>query len=215
MYGRIMEFKVGEVSIRLRPFANEDEYLPLSEIFSSHKVMRFMDLPFSVKSDEQLKSDHKDNYESKESIMWAIEDIDNSKIIGYTLFWGYNPLDRTSASATALHKDYWGKKIASHVNLARTYYGYKILNLISTRSYVISDNLASIRALQNIGFANYGTLWSHHYVEGEYKDSSHLVWYNPYQLEILFPNGIPDVLQPSVSKAKEALEKAKDIVSFP
>jgi len=214
MFGRIMEMKVDNFTIRMRPFYNKEEYSQIIKGRNSQKIMKYFDIqPFAMTTaDTDTQFDNQRN--NKSSIVWAIEHIEDKKLIGYTQLWGIHEVDRTAKTALMIwDKEYWGKGVASKVQQARSLYSAKLLNIIALHSYILSKNTASLKAALKAGYHTFGILKSFYYVEGSYKDAHHLVWYNPNKTDILFPEEIPEELIENIKRGKIVLEKAgEDVV---
>ena len=211
-----MAFEVGDFTIRMRPFNNQEEYRESMMGWNSQKVMKYMDLgPFGTTESNEEKF-FQSMIDGKKSVYWAIEHIEDEKLIGYTQFFSLDQFARTAKTTIMIwNSKYWNQKVTSHVHLARTYYGAKILNLAVMKSYVLADNTASFKSLQKIGYEMFGTLESYYFVEGRYLDAHHLVWYNPSEKDSLFPNGASKLREEQLKRAENSLIKAKKMITFP
>jgi len=215
MFGKKLEIKTKDLTIIMRPFYNEDEYSGFVKGRESQEIMRYFDISNAAITSKDTAELFTNQCKNKQSIMWALEVKETSKIIGYTQFWAINHIDRTAKTAIMIwDKEFWSKGVTSAVHQARTYYGAKLLNFVALYSYVNTKNSASSKSLEKTGYSSFGQLRSFYFVEGEYQDANHYVWYNPERISLTFPDGLPSDLEESVKRAKESLVSIEKSITW-
>jgi diamine N-acetyltransferase len=150
---------------------------------------------------------------STDTVIWAIAPEKGEKIIGVT---GLHKIHPSWGSCTSgiivADPDYWGKGYAYRAHLARTLYAVNTLNRTTIQSRVRVPNVASLKALLKVGYRISGREDRDFYRGGVYMDSYVLSWVNPRRIAELYPEGVPEELTESQTKARAALDLAEKSV---
>ena len=214
MYGMKMKVAHPRVSIELKPF--KQEYLPfVVDGFSSLKVHQHTNQIFAqVLENEQEWYNRVRN--SKDEVAWAIFLDGETNPIGVTGLHGIQAYDGGCTSGIIIwDQKRWGMGIASAAHLGRTLFAANYLNRSHIKSCVRSDNTASRKALERVGYLCWGTEPFRNFREGKFIATDHMLWINPSRTQNFFGDQpIPNDYFRGISKAKVALELAKTVVTF-
>ena len=207
----------GNVPIILRALSKED--LPiLVRHFSSMKVHFFTKGLFAQTLENEVDWYEK-NRRLEDSVVWAIVPIQENwgdVPIGVTAIHDMNRISNSCTSGIIIwDSTWWGRGIASSCHLGRTLFAADYLNRWKINSCVRVENAASRKALQRVGYTIWGTEPCTTQREGRWLDTYHLTWIHPGRVQILFPQGAPDLYISGIQKANEALALARKVVEFP
>ncbi len=213
MFGNPMYVKLGDIGVTLRPFQKEEMIL-IAQYFSSHEVSRYTNIVFAKTTDDEHEWWEKVRKEPNE-VIWGIVPDGSNHALGSTGLHGITSLAGSCTSGIIIgDKNYWGKGIAYIAHLARTLYAVNILNRNTIHSTVRSENVASLRALQKIGYIKGDGYLRDLYTDGRFFDTFTLTWINPRRVSLLYPEGVPEHLTPFIRKARETLDLAEKLVMF-
>jgi RimJ/RimL family protein N-acetyltransferase len=213
MFGNPMYVKVNDIGVSLRPF-RKDEMSLLAEYFSSHEVSRFTNMVFAKTPEDELEWWEKVRKEPNE-VIWGIVPDGSDHALGSTGLHGITSLSGSCTSGIIIgDRSYWGKGIAYSAHLARTLYAVNVLNRNTIQSTVRSENTASLKVLQKIGYIKGDGYIRDCFTDGRFFDTHTLTWLNPRRVSILYPEGVPEHLLPFIQKARETLDLAEKSVKF-
>lgn len=111
-----------------------------------------------------------DSYEKEDAVMWAITQKDSSEVLGSVTLWNISADSGCGELGYELHKNAWGKGFAKEAARAATEFGFSRLNLNRIEACPYSDNVSSVKLLENIGYKLEGTLRERVRFNGAYKD---------------------------------------------
>ncbi len=214
MYGVTMKVSHNGLVVVLRALRKEDVPI-LVEHFSSMKVHMYTKGIFAQTLENELEWYEK-NRKDPDGVTWAIQPEENEFPIGVTALHGINSRENSSSSGIIIwDPSWWGKGVASAAHLARTLFAADYLNRGTIRSSVRVANEASRRALERVGYTIWGTEPACILRANEWLDTYRLIWFHPERTDIFYPDGIPQMYQAGVERARAALEIARREVSFP
>lgn len=182
-FGPIMKFQAKELELELAPFTREDVAAFVAPGFQQHSVTRYLHRHAQafVLEDEQEWYDKV--RADKDRLIWGIWVIENGKrtLIGNSAI---NDIQRYQVSqgttgVVITDKAYWGKGIASHIHMARTWFAFQHLGLTRLKSAVIQGNDASLRALLRSGYAHVYTERNEQFSDGQLRHLDCLECINP------------------------------------
>lgn len=111
------------------------------------------------------------NDKSNRNIYFGIDEISSGDFVGIIQL---NNIDYISGTAN------WGFMIGEATNQSKgrgtefskliLNYAFNHLNLRKITSYIVDNNVISIRLFRKFGFSEEGVLRKHYFVDGEYKD---------------------------------------------
>lgn len=182
-FGPIMKLKVGELDIELAPFTREDVSAFVSPGFQQHSVTRYLHRHAQafVLEDEQEWYDKA--RADKDRLVWGIWVATNGErtLIGNS---SINDIQRYQVSqgttgVVITDKAYWGKGIASHIHMARTWFAFQHLGFTRLKSAVVQGNDASLRALEKVGYTYVYTERNDQFTDGKLRHMDCLECINP------------------------------------
>lgn len=157
--------KLFDSSIRLLPL--ENSHIPqllfwfhsgeYQQFFGNSKIITFDSL-------SSLTADKKQN-------IFVITKFDDfSKILGCVCITKINERSRSFYVACLVDKNHHRQKIASSAIIILINYAMNSLNLYKAIAESSATNVASIKAMENLGFKHEGTLIHEEYVDGTFVD---------------------------------------------
>ena len=180
-FGPIMQMKVGELTIELAPLSKEVMGEFVRPGMQQHSVVKFLHTPVQVLENEEEWYDA--NRKDDKKLLWGIWVVDEGKktVIGTTSLFDINRgvTYQATTGSMIFRKEYWGKGIAKHIHMARTWYGFKHMGLDRMMSAVIQGNVASLRALQNTGYDLVYVERNTHFTDGKVFHQDNLECLNP------------------------------------
>lgn len=180
-FGPIMQMKVGELTIELAPLSKEVMGEFVRPGMQQHSVVKFLQTPVQVLENEEEWYDASRKDDKK--LLWGIWVVEEGKrtVIGTTALFDINRgvTYQATTGSMIFRKEYWGKGIAKHIHMARTWYGFKHMGLDRIMSAVIQGNEASFRALRNSGYDIVYVERNTHYADGKVFHQDNLECLNP------------------------------------
>lgn len=214
MYGMKMRIEYDGFGVNLRPFCKAD--IPnLVEHFSSMKVhMHTMGLYGQpIENEEEW---YERNRNDPTSCIWAIVPDGSDVAVGTTGLHDSNNIHGCCVSGMVIWEpQWWHRGVATHSHLGRTRYAADFLNRTTIKSAARVENEGSGRALTRVGYYLVGIEPRTTTRDGKFLDTKLFTWIHPYKANLLFPEGLPERYAESVALAKVALDKARQVVSFP
>ena len=138
--------------------------------------------------------------------------------IGVTALHDIKAIDGSCKSGIIIwDQAWWGKGVASAAHLGRTLFAADTLNRCLIRTSVRSDNAASRKALERVGYYVWGTEPMSGFRQGKYISTDHLLWLHPDRRDLFYARGVypPQVIDTALYRAKTALDQARTVVAFP
>ena len=221
MFGPIMRFAVGELTIELAPLKRDDMPLFVADgSMQSHEVTRY--LGRQVAPSEQCEYEWFDKVRAEaNTYLWGIYVLegDERTLIGNTSINGItrDVMSHATTGCMIFRPDYWGKGIAGHCHKARTWYGCTQLNLVQLRSAAYDKNVGSQKALMSVGYVPLYTERNFGFVDGAFLSATSFGLVNPLQYHWnMWWHGdmVPPKFRTARTKSVEALEWAEANVSF-
>ncbi|MFC3927084.1 GNAT family N-acetyltransferase [Streptococcus caprae] len=147
---RLAQFAEFETQcLLLRPFAYKDQ-ADFYEIAGNPENLAFI-FPTQVTPQESLT--FMVHYFMKEPLgVWAIEEKKSSKLIGAIRLENMDFNSQHAEVGYFIHKDYWGRGLASEALKNLTFLAFQELHLRSLAIITHKENLASQRVAQKAGF---------------------------------------------------------------
>ena len=214
MFGVKMLIRHKGVNIQLRPMTKDD--LPeIVDHFSSMKVHLYTWGLFGLTYESELQWYEKTS-EDHDNCIWVIQPEGYDKPIGVTALHGLKSLMGNCTSGIIIwDAKWWSKGVATATHLGRTMFAADFLGRYIIRSEVRTDNVASCKALQRVGYSVWGIEPLSDYRQGRWLNTYRLIWIHPKMTAVLFPEGLPEMFVDGVEKARIALELARVEVEFP
>lgn len=111
-----------------------------------------------------------DSYAGEDAIVWAITLQGDTRVYGTVTLWNINMSFECGELGYELHKNAWGKGYATEAASAVTEFGFKRLGLNRIEACPYSDNIPSVRLLENIGYKLEGRLRARVRFHSAFKD---------------------------------------------
>ncbi len=213
MFGIDMFIKTQKASVLLRP-GTKDDIPELVKHFSSMRVHMYTNGLFGQTLESELDWYDKTRND-KSGCTWFIQPESSQVAIGVTSLHDFNNSDGGCTSGIIIwDSTWWGKGVASAAHLARTLFAADYLNKYSIQSCVRTENNASRKALERVGYTIWGTEPVDDYRAGRWLDTYHLKWFHPEKYQFYYPSGLPEKFTAGVERAKVALATARKVVEF-
>lgn len=213
MYGPYFGVKAGEISLTLRPFCKNDLQC-VAEGFSRLDVHMFTNTLFAQVYDNELEWFDRTR-KSEDVVSWAIVPNGLDYPIGITALHDIRSFDGVCSSGIVIwNRNWWGRGVASAAHLVRTRFAADFLTRVIIKSCVRSDNIASIKALQKVGYSIWGSEPLSGYKDAYWMETHHLKWFHPDRTQYLFPRGVPEKFKLGIKKAEEALTLSRSVVTI-
>jgi len=161
-------FKIGSHLIRGLKSEDADS---LYQFMSDRDVTKFMSL--HADKLEQVRSWIEvmiERFEKRQAIYWVIADVKEGQVIGRCHYLYVNHEHSRGEIGYCLTKAYWGQGITTKAITAIVKYGFEHLELNRIEATVSSENYASARVLEKVGFVKEGTLRQHTFRDDRYHD---------------------------------------------
>ena len=111
----------------------------------------------------------KDIYVAKQ-FRFAIEIIENQKLIGFIDLYDFDPKNRRAGVGIIIHRQYRNRSYGKEALRQLIRYAFEILYLHQLYAEIMPDNTASIRLFESFGFEKSGTLKDWYFNGTDYKD---------------------------------------------
>ncbi len=220
-YGPRMQFMVGEHTVLMRPY-REEEAERLLVGMQSWDVIKTLGLYSG-----QTLQDEAEFLErcrtNKDNIVWAItivtEDVPDGLPIG-TSGLDLLPGKGAGVSGSVIYdRSWWRKGIATHTHKARTFFAFEKLGLLELRSAYMQGNIASARALRSSGYEETGGFELRgKCIDGVWQPVIHLLNVNPSEGAWSYAWGgmePPPHLHAGRKRCMDALTWAREHISWP
>ena len=187
MLGPIMNIKVSSnLNIKLAPFSKEDVRAFIEDGgMQKRSVTRYINLNFAPSLETEQEWYDK-TVKDPTSLVWGIWDnsSDKPKLIGNTALTKLEefPVRRMTSGSVIFNTNYWGRGIATAIHKARTWYGFKEMNLAQIKSAVATGNIASKKALEKSGYFYHSTDRNEHFTNGSLRHLENLECLNPSKI---------------------------------
>lgn len=180
-FGPIMRMTVNGLRIELAPLNKEVMNKFVNPGLQQHSIHKFLSGGAKVEEDELEW--YEQARQKKDCVIWGIwvRNGDVRTPIGTTSLENIKRSHTHQATTGSLIFDqqYWGKGIAKHIHMARTWYAFKHMGLDRIMSAVIQGNVASLRALQNSGYGLVYVERNTHFTDGKLHHQDNLECLNP------------------------------------
>ena len=166
----VPQTQVRSLKIELAPLRRDSLSSLVSPGLQSHIVARYWGAESAPTiEDEVWRYDYIRT--SKSTMTWGIWLNEGSrKLIGLTNFHkiehGRTGLKQARSATLISNRAYWGRGIATRVNMARTWFGFTELGITRIRSSVAQSNIASRKALEHCGYVHIGVERNAGYSDG-------------------------------------------------
>lgn len=221
MFGPIMRFEVGQLTIELAPLARED----MSRFIENGGMQSFEVTQYLGRSAAPVLEDEYEWFDrmrgDDSTYCWGIYLVESNrrKLIGNTSLNGINRSVMPYATSGCLifDQNYWKKGIASVCHRARTWYACTQMGLSQIRSAAYDLNIGSGKALMGVGYVPVFTERNFGFVNGEYLNMTSYSLINPIEpLWQLWWHGdpIPSEYLEARQRTQAALDWAQKNISF-
>ena len=155
----------------LREIQNEDA-LDILEYLSDKDVMKYYGMePFQSLEDVLEEVAWYKSIRMKQTgIRWGITLKENGKVLGSCGFLNWDKRHYRTEIGYELHKNYWGKGLASEALRAVVQYGFEHMRLERIQALIEPPNLSSLSLLEKHGFLCEGLLRSYEFTCGKMDD---------------------------------------------
>jgi [ribosomal protein S5]-alanine N-acetyltransferase len=103
------------------------------------------------------------------SFVWSVVDKAENRVIGTVNL--HFKLDRVASVGSVIHREYWGKGIATEALKEVIRFGFDIMKLIRIEGKCESRNIASEKMLKKLGMTYEGTLRKEVIIKGISRDA--------------------------------------------
>ncbi|TAM95634.1 MAG: N-acetyltransferase [Chitinophagaceae bacterium] len=143
-------------------------------LYSNKEVMKYLDRPLTRFREEAFHFIQKilNQIKSNESILWAITQPTDFKLIGTICFWHIQTENYRAEIGYVLHPDYQHKGIMREAITVVLDYGFNIMRLHSVEANVNPANAASIRLLEKNNFVREGYFKENYFFNNQFLDSA-------------------------------------------
>jgi len=166
---------LGGPKIFLRPIEVEELRKTAAIIekwVNDETVTYFMFTGQKPKNLKQVMSDLEEQLESKDNVIFLVQDQKTKKSIGYAGLYEINSTAKKAELRILIgEKDFWGKGCGSETVKIITYYGFDRLNLNRIYLGFTADNKGAAKAYEKAGYSYEGTLKEDIYRNSRYYDS--------------------------------------------
>ncbi|MCX6784130.1 MAG: GNAT family protein [candidate division WWE3 bacterium] len=210
MFGPKLSIHGASHLIQLRP-CRKTEMGVVADYMSNPIVQRF-----TLQIGGFTESDEMDWFErnriDRTSYIWAITIDDNDELVGITSLGEVNHYQSCKSGIIIFRTDLWHQGIASGAHILRTGFAAYTLNRATIATEVKEPNIPSRKALERVGYMVTGRHLRTVRVDGAFADRLELSWLNPNWINVLYPEGLPDVYREGVEKAKLTLQKYEEAI---
>lgn len=161
----------------------------LFNIFADPLVTQFYNIQtfsnlFEAKS---LLDRRRDRFHNNRGICWGIVLKSTGKVIGTCGFNAWFEKRQVGDLGYELARPFWNQGIMTEALRPIVQYGFKTLNLVQQRAWVVPENEASSRVLEKIGFESQGIQLARGYWDGTFHDLELFTTTIPNPPDITFP----------------------------
>lgn len=182
-FGPIMKLQARGLEIELAPFTRDDVAVFVAPGLQQHGVTRYL----HRHAQAFVPEDEQEWYEKVRTdgtrLVWGIWVIENGKrtLIGNSSLTNIQryQISQATTGVVITNKAYWGKGIASHIHMARTWFAFQHLGFTRLKSAVVQGNDASLRALLRSGYAHVYTERNEQFGDGQLRHLDCLECINP------------------------------------
>jgi ribosomal-protein-alanine N-acetyltransferase len=103
------------------------------------------------------------------SFVWSVIDKSENRVVGTVNL--HFKLDRAASIGAVIHREYWGKGIATEALKEVVGFGFDIMNLIRIEGKCEARNIASEKMLKKLGMTYEGTLRKEVIIKGISRDA--------------------------------------------
>lgn len=180
-FGPIMRMTVNGLRIELAPLNSDVMGEFVKPGMQQHSVLKFLTRGAQVEEDELEWYERVRN--NNDSVVWGIWVVENDTrtVIGTTALHDITRKHTYQATSGSMifRREYWGRGIAKHIHMARTWYAFKHMGLDRVMSAVIQGNEASLKALKNSGYDLVYVERNTHFTDGKLHHQDNLECLNP------------------------------------
>lgn len=119
--------------------------------------------------------EHQRWYESlmqrQDCVVFSVTENESGSYLGNVWLWGVHPVHRSAELRILLGPTVKGKGYGSEACKGLVRFAFRDLNLNKVFLYVLSHNVAAVRAFEKSGFVTEGILAQEFYVAGKYEDA--------------------------------------------
>jgi ribosomal-protein-alanine N-acetyltransferase len=143
------------------------------DIFSDPEVTRFWGAEAFTDMDQASDFIRRvqEGFEDGSLLEWGVVWKENDALIGTIAYSSWSPKHRRAEFGIALHRNYWGRGVATELLPDFLDYGFNQLNLHRIEADVDPENKAVIHLLEKFGFEREGQLRERNRFRGNYRDS--------------------------------------------
>ena len=215
-FGAIMNISDGGRTISLAPFTREESLEFISPGMQQLKVTKYLSRHTAPVQDDEYEWYDKVR-KASDQIVWGIwiEKGGTRELIGNTTLLGvaYSHTNQATSGIQINKPEYWGQGIASLAHKARTWYAFEVMGLHRIKSAVIQGNIASLKALEKVGYTHVYTERNDVFVDGVLRHTDKLELLNPSELSWQLWWGDETPTEAAVSarvRTQEALKWARN-----
>jgi RimJ/RimL family protein N-acetyltransferase len=180
-FGPIMRLSVNDLVVELAPLNRDVMEEFIHPGMQSYIITKYLTQAAKTAEDEYEWYDKVRQDET--SMTWGIWIVegDSRILIGTTALHDLKKdrMMQAVSGSMLFRKEYWGKGIASHIHMARTWYGFQQMGLHRITSKVIQGNIASRRALEKSGYNLMYVERNTNFVDGKLRHMDNLECLNP------------------------------------
>lgn len=174
LYFNFDPFPVLKTSRLLLRALTESDTDDVFALYSNEEVMKYLDRPPTRFKEEAFHFIQKVLKQIKggESIMWAITQQNETKVMGTICFWHIQRENYRAEIGYILHPDYQHKGIMQEAVKAVLDYGFNAMKLHSVEANVNPANMPSIKLLEKSNFVREGYFRENYFFNNQFLDSA-------------------------------------------
>lgn len=175
------QFKIIETSrLRLRELRVEDSS-DMHEIFSDPQTMKYWSDEPAKDIDGARKMVQADvDWAAKgEALVWAITNPSTEKVLGKCVLFQFSHQNQRAEFGYVLNRNYWGKGYMTETLTTIINFAFNELGLHRLEADIDTENQASLRLVEKLGFIREGLFRDRWRVYGEWQDSVMLALLKP------------------------------------
>ena len=162
------DIETSRLFLRKLSLTDADE---LFEVFSDEETTHYV--PREKHEDKMVTTNHLENLikrmDEGKSFVWSVIEKIENRVIGTVNL--YFKQDRAASIGAVIHREYWGRGIASEALKEVIRFGFDIMKLIRIEGKCESHNIASEKMLKKLGMTYEGTLRKEVIIKGTSRDA--------------------------------------------
>lgn len=210
-FGPRMRIEFDKLGVELVPLTKDDTKVILPW-FQKLKNFMYTGMLFASTLEDEVEWFDRAR-KSETQVTWGIKPDGSNEIVGITSIHYIRSFGGNCSTGIVIGNTHWqGRGVGTRAHYMRTLFVSDYLNRLTITTQVRMPNVASRKALEKMGYMVTGVQPRDVYRDGEFLDTNILSWFNPYRIDVLYPEGLPTEYEEGVNRAKTALDFARQNV---